>query len=101
MAAQLANEADVKREIKKQLKAWGAWYTMPYQAGFSQAGVPDFLVCHRGRFLAVEAKFGSNRPTALQQRRLAEIEQAGGTALVINERNLEVLDLILNSKGVF
>lgn len=84
----MKKEKDVKEAIKKILKARGIWFTMPYQAGFSQAGVPDFICCFKGHFLAIEAKFGDNKPTFAQRLRMAEIVEAGGTALVINEKNV-------------
>jgi hypothetical protein len=53
--------------------------------------VPDFLICHKGRFIGVEAKAGSNKPTALQESHLAKIRAAVGIALVINEDNMDTL----------
>jgi len=81
------NEKDVKLQIQHLCKQAGAYYAMPHQAGFGVAGVPDFLICHRGRFAGVEAKFGSNKPTAHQRLQLDKVERAGGAALVINEAN--------------
>lgn len=91
----MKREADVKDKIKALLKRHKAWYTMPFQAGYSQIGVPDFLVCINGKFLAIEAKFGKNKPTALQHKALQDIRQAGGRAWVINEKNLAELDSLL------
>lgn len=84
----MKKEADVKEALKRIIRKHGGWYTMPTQTGYSQAGVPDFLVCINGRMVGIEAKFGRNRPTALQERQLRLIEQAGGVAMVANERNL-------------
>jgi hypothetical protein len=64
---------------------------MPIGTGYGNSGVPDFLICHKGRFIAVEAKAGSNKPTALQELHLARIRAAGGIALVINETNMDLL----------
>jgi Holliday junction resolvase len=60
------NEKAVKDAVKRRLKKYGAWYTMPYQAGYSARGVPDIIACYQGRFIAIECKFGKNRLTALQ-----------------------------------
>lgn len=95
----MKKEADVKARVKQVLKAHKAWYTMPFQAGYSAAGVPDFLVCWQGKFIGIETKFGSNKPTALQQRQLGDIMRAGGQALVINERNVNQLDELLRHGG--
>lgn len=85
----MKNEADVKRKITRTLKKYGVWYTMPHQAGFSQPGVPDFLCCVRGRFLGIEAKFGKNTTTAMQERQMAEIRVAGGYARVVSDKDVD------------
>jgi hypothetical protein len=92
-------EAKVKAKIKAILKAHGAYYAMPIGTGYGSSGVPDFLVCLNGEFLAIEAKAGKGVPTALQLKNLREIEAAGGRTLVINEQSLElkVLEAILEN----
>ena len=49
-------EGKVKATVRKLLAQYGAYYTMPLGAGFGVAGVPDFLCCVDGVFLAVETK---------------------------------------------
>ena len=90
-------EGKVKDEIKKVLKAHGAYYAMPVGTGFGNAGVPDFLVCLNGEFLGIEAKAGKGTTTALQKKNIAEIEAAGGRTLVINEDNFELLEAVLEN----
>ena len=63
--------------------------------GYGNSGVPDFVVCHNGRFVAIEAKAGRNEPTALQWKNLRDITNAGGTALVVNEENLHDVESAL------
>lgn len=84
-------EVKVKKQIKKLLDDAGAYYAMPIGTGYGNSGVPDFLICHKGRFIAVEAKAGTNKPTALQEMHLQRIRARGGTALVINETNMDEL----------
>lgn len=88
-------EVKVKKQIRKLLDEAGAYYAMPIGTGYGNSGVPDFLICHRGRFIAVEAKAGNNKPTALQEAHMARIRSNGGTALVINEDNLQELKELL------
>ena len=92
-------EAKVKEKIKKILKEHGAYYAMPIGTGYGSSGVPDFLVCLNGEFLAIEAKAGRGVPTALQEKNMRDIEKAGGRTLVINEQSLElkVLEAILEN----
>jgi pantoate kinase len=84
-------EVKVKKQIRKLLDDAGAYYAMPIGTGYGNSGVPDFLICHKGRFIAVEAKAGTNKPTALQEMHLQRIRARGGIALVINETNMEEL----------
>lgn len=84
-------EGKVKKRVKVILKELGAYYTMPVTGGFGTSGAPDFLVCLKGNFIGIECKAGKGKPTALQEKNLHDIAQAGGQALVINEDN--VLDL--------
>lgn len=88
-------EVKVKKQIRKLLDEAGAYYAMPIGTGYGNSGVPDFLLCHKGKFIAVEAKAGNNKPTALQEMHLTKIRAAGGIALVINETNLHTLKEVL------
>lgn len=89
-------EGKVKDKIKRLLKAAGAYYTMPVMTGMATNGTPDFAVCHGCQYIAIEAKAGSGKLTELQKVRLQEVRAAGGIALVINEKNLAVLEAVLN-----
>ena len=89
-------ESLVKKKIHAILKAHGA-YAVNYIGGISaNNGTPDILACLNGRFIAIEAKAGKNKPTDLQTLNLKRIDDAGGLALVINEENLIVLEVMLN-----
>lgn len=44
---------------------------------------------YKGRFIGIECKAGTNKPTALQQKNLTDIKLADGIALVVNEENIE------------
>ena len=88
-------ESKVKARIKKLLAEYNVYYAMPIGTMFGNSGVPDFLCCVRGRFLAIEAKAGKGKTTALQEKHLADIREAGGLALVVNEDNLDELKELL------
>ena len=87
-------EAKVKTKIKAILKDHNAYYAMPIGTGYGNSGVPDFLCCVNGNFLAIEAKAGKGTTTALQENELRKIKEAGGIALVINEDNIMDVSLI-------
>jgi hypothetical protein len=80
-------EGKVKAEVKKYLATLGAWYTMPAGTGFGSSGVPDFLVCHQGRFVGIETKAPGKikNTTTMQERQLQAISAAGGRSIVIDD----------------
>jgi len=84
-------EGKVKALVKGILKDIGAYYTMPSTGGYGSSGVPDFVVCNRGRFYGIECKAGKGITTSLQEKHLHEIRIAGGKAIVINELNIDEL----------
>lgn len=84
-------EAKVKAQIKKLLDTTHCYWFMPVTGGFGKAGVADFAVCANGRYVAVEAKAGKGKTTALQDREADRVRAAGGISLVINETNLHEL----------
>jgi len=89
-------EVKVKQKVKAVLKNLGAYYVMPVTGGYGRSGAPDFLVCYKGRFIGIECKAGNNKPTALQEKNLREIEDAGGSSLVIDEGNVVDVLLLIN-----
>jgi hypothetical protein len=84
-------EGKVKAKVKKILTDIGAYYAMPVGAGYGHAGTPDFLVCYRNQFLAIETKAKGNKPTALQEATMQRIRDAGGRVFVIDETNVDNL----------
>ena len=90
-------EAKVKAKIKKILKDYGVYYAMPIGTGYGNSGVPDFLCCVGGKFVAIEAKAGTNTPTALQEKNIREINACGGIAVVINEANIGMVEAIVKA----
>ena len=85
-------EAKVKAKIKAILKAHNVYYAMPMGTGYGNSGVPDFLCCFEGFFIAIEAKAGKGTTTALQEKNLNRIRDCDGMGWVINETNLDWLD---------
>jgi Holliday junction resolvase len=88
-------ESKVKKKVVALLKAAGAYYFYPVTGGFGASGVPDIIVCHKGRFIAIECKAGTNKPTKLQQKNIADIIANGGVALVVNEINIDDVSRVL------
>jgi hypothetical protein len=84
-------EGKVKKRVKAILDEQQVYHFSPMQNGMGRAGIPDIVACHGGKFIGIECKAGDNKPTALQERELNRILNAGGEAFVINEENVEQL----------
>ena len=84
-------EGKVKKRVKAILDELKVYHFSPMQNGMGRAGIPDIIACHGGKFIGIECKAGDNKPTALQERELNRILNAGGEAYVINEDNIEQL----------
>lgn len=85
-------ESKVKAKGVEIIKRYGAYYFFPAQNGYGRAGIPDCIVCFGGKFLGIEFKAGYNKTTALQEREIADIIKAGGSAMVVREDTLEELE---------
>lgn len=87
-------EEKVKAAVKRWLKARGIWWYMPSQNGRGVVGIPDFICCWDGKFLAIETKAPGKRTntTANQDMRIHEIQSAKGWAVVVDDvRQLDEL----------
>jgi Holliday junction resolvase len=63
--------------------------------GYGRSGVPDIIICHHGKFIAIECKAGKGVLTALQKNNIDRINSNGGLAIVINESNIEELETLI------
>lgn len=78
-------EGRVKKKITAMLKEHGIWYFMPGNNGYGKSGVPDYVAIVGGQFWGIEAKAPRGKQTALQIKRMAEIEAAGGKYFLVND----------------
>ena len=92
-------EGAIKAKIKAWFKARGIWYCMPMGTGFGNSGVPDFICCWNGKFLAVEAKAPGKRSntTVMQDNQIMGIHRANGMAIVVD--SIEQLDQLEERLG--
>ena len=80
-------EGRVKASIKQYLKSLGCWWYMPVQNGMGVMGIPDFIICYQGRFVAVECKAPGKEKTVTpnQQRNLDLITRSQGCVVVATD----------------
>ena len=87
-----------EKEVQAKITKWLAkhpnlWFTKSVQ--MSQNGVPDLIVCYKGRFVALEVKRPvGGKVSTLQQIQINSIIGAGGTARVV--RSLDDAIEIIN-----
>lgn len=99
-APTLRSEACVKREVKKLLTAAGWFWWMPPANGYGKAGIADFNALKQGDFLAIETKYGDNKPTPAQLRYLQQVWAHGGVGFVVDESRLGPLSWWLEGRDI-
>jgi Holliday junction resolvase len=85
-------EKKVKDAVRKMLDRHGVYHFMPPGMGLGRSGIPDIVGCKNGKFIAIECKAGKGKTTALQDRELVAICNAGGFTFVVNETCMDELE---------
>ena len=100
VALRVAAEKDFENKIKAFLREQGCWYIKYWAGGgYTRAGVPDLLICCNGRFVAVEVKASTGKPSDLQLKKIRDIRKAGGVAFVLYPDQFEEFKhMIINMK---
>ena len=100
VALRVAAEKDFENKIKAFLREQGCWYIKYWAGGgYTTAGVPDLLICCNGRFVAVEVKASTGKPSDLQLKKIRDIRKAGGVAFVLYPDQFEEFKhMIINMK---
>lgn len=89
-------EGKVKAKLSAMLKGMRVWYFLPGNNGYGKSGIPDYVLCWYGKFIGVEVKSAKGKPTDLQLRTGAQIQEAGGKWLIVrNEEDIEALESML------
>jgi Holliday junction resolvase len=90
-------EKKVKDAVVKVLRQRGVYHFFPVTGGFGRSGLPDIIACYKGNFVAIECKAGKNTTTALQNAEIAKINDAGGVAIVVSEKNIDDVARLLDT----
>lgn len=92
----MKRETALKVEVAKKLTAMQKageplWFLKVHGHEMQRPGVPDFLLCYHGRFLAIELKVDT-RLSPLQEYELQKISAARGSTLIAYSwRDVEAL----------
>ena len=91
-------ERDITTAILRYLKTVPECFCWKTHGGhYGTAGLPDIIVCYRGRFVAFEVKTATGRPSKLQEITIAKIKAAKGEAFIV--RSVEETKEILETLG--
>jgi len=78
------NESEIVKQVKEYLKTVKDCFFWKEHGGqFGTAGIPDIIVCFKGRFVAFEVKTAAGKLTVLQAITQKRIQAAGGIAEVV------------------
>jgi len=92
-------EKDITAAIMRYLKTVPhCFYFKEHGGQYGTAGLPDLILCYRGRFVAFEVKTLSGRPSKLQEITIAKIKAAKGEACIV--RSVEEVKQILDTLEV-
>jgi hypothetical protein len=79
-------EKQLRRQVEKFLKSLpNCWFCHP--ADRWTVGLPDFIICYKGKFMAIELKREGRSLTKMQEYTLMKIRQAGGLVVVAYSLN--------------
>lgn len=92
-------EGKVKEQVKFIFDTYRVYWFMPVTGGYNRSGVPDFIACCNGKFIAVEtkSKYTRHGVTALQAQNIQQIIECNGVALVIDEDNIDELEQLIKN----
>ena len=89
-------EQDLINEIKDYLNTTkGLFYWKEHGGQFGTAGIPDIIICYKGKFIAFECKQPGRKPTILQAITIRRILNANGIAVIVTD--LRQVKEIINS----
>lgn len=92
-------ESRFQSKVIKWFESIGGYVVNIWGGGYQRAGIPDLLICYKGRFVALELKTDMGKVHELQHYNIDEIHKAGGFARILRpsefkEFQSEVLEWI-------
>ena len=75
-------ERDIVAAVKAYLTSLGknVFFWKEHGGLYGTSGIPDIIICYKGRFIGMECKLPDGHLTELQKRALQKINDAGGYA---------------------
>lgn len=82
-------EKTFETKVKKFLRDNGCYVIKNFGCSFTRAGLPDLVTCVNGKFIAIELKNETGKPTPLQLANIRDIQGAGGVAMVLRPQDYD------------
>ena len=79
-------EKTIENSIKKYLKDNNIYYFKVHGGYYGVSGIPDIIVCYKGRFVALEIKNEKGKTSKMQDMHIENIRKSGGIAFVVRSR---------------
>ncbi|AOY74707.1 VRR-NUC domain-containing protein [Clostridium formicaceticum] len=77
-------EKAIQHKIIEYLRGLsGVWFFKTHGGIYQAAGIPDIILCYKGKFIGLEIKRPKGKPTKLQEKVLRDIAKAGGTGAIV------------------
>ena len=82
-------ERDIVAAVKAYLTSLGknVFFWKEHGGLYGTSGIPDIIICYKGRFIGMECKLPGRHLTELQKRALKKISAAGGYAYRVESAN--------------
>ena len=86
-------------KLKRKCVSWlkkehpDVWFYCPTDHFYS--GIPDFIICNKGKFIAVELKTPTGKTTKIQDWTHERIKKSGGIVYVF--RSFDVFKIFISS----
>lgn len=59
------------------------WFVKIWGGGMQKEGIPDILLCVNGFFISLELKSATGRPSELQKKNTAMVNESGGVGVIL------------------
>jgi len=80
----VVKEATIVKNICDYLKKLDKCFFWKEHGGmYGTAGIPDIIICYKGKFVALEAKRPGGKLTKLQEKTIKDIRAAEGAAYIV------------------
>ena len=92
----MAAEKNFEKRLKNYIEKNNGWYVKFFANAYTKSGIPDLLCCINGRFLGIEVKQESGKPSQLQEFHLQEINKINGVGILVYPSGFDEIKKIID-----